>query len=236
MEIEMKLLQRKTPIKKNFLSFAVIALGLIFLYSQLSKRGYFPPLSYWGDILCLQRCDEQGSALHVPPPGDRLLKSTIPLNEILALENIDKSQVSIFIEKSKYRLTVYYHKKPVKSYPVVFGENPADDKLREGDMRTPEGIFKIRDSYPHPEWSKFIWIDYPTKTSWRKHVNAKLQGKINWWDTVGSEVGIHGVPKGADNLIAQRSNWTWGCISLTTKDIDELYQVVQVGTEVEIVR
>lgn len=232
----MKLLQGDPHIQKKLLSLAVIALGLIFLYSQLSKRGYFPPMSDWMDILCLQGCEDRVSVLHVPPPGDRLLQSTRPLNEILVLENLDKSQVSLFIEKSKYRLTVYYNKKPIKSYPVAFGENPTDDKLREGDMRTPEGIFKIRDSYPHPEWSKFIWIDYPTKNSWRKHFNAKLQGKINWWDTVGSEVGIHGVPKGADNLIEQRSNWTWGCISLTTKDIDELYQVVQAGTEVEIVR
>ncbi len=232
----MKLLQGNPQIKSKLLALAVVTIGLIFLYSYLSKRGYFPPMSYWMDILCLQGCEEQGSALHVPPPGDRLLNSAKPLKEILDLEKLDKTKVSIFIQKSKYRLTVYYDKQPIKSYPVVFGENAVDDKLREGDMRTPEGLFKIRDSYPHPEWSKFIWLDYPTKNSWRKHFNAKFQGKINWWDTVGSEVGIHGVPKGADDLIAQRSNWTWGCISLTTKDIDELYQVVQAGTEVEIVR
>lgn len=232
----MKLLQGTPQIQQKFLALAAIALGLIFLYSQLSKRGFFPPANYGLDILCLQGCEAQSSSLHLTPPSDRLLKSAKPLNEMLGLENIDKSKISLFIEKSKYRLTVYYNKKPIKSYPVVFGKNAVDDKLREGDMRTPEGIFKIRDSYPHPEWSKFIWIDYPTKNSWQKHLSAKFQGKINWWDTVGSEVGIHGVPKGADNLIAQRSNWTWGCISLTTKDIDELYQVVQAGTDVEIVR
>lgn len=89
------------------------------------------------------------------------------------------------------------------------------------------------DLYPHPGWSKFLWLDYPNKYSWRKHFQAKLAGKINWNDSIGSEIGIHGTP--SDNLIEKKENWTLGCISLKNKDVDELYQVVQAGTEVEII-
>ena len=37
------------------------------------------------------------------------------------------------------------------------------------------------------------------------------------------------------SLIEQRSNWTWGCISLKNRDVDELYRFVGDGTLVEIV-
>ncbi len=117
---------------------------------------------------------------------------------------------------------------------MVFGSNPTGDKLREGDEKTPEGIYHIRDLYPHADWAKFIWLDYPTSQSWRKHFQAKLTGEINFLLPIGGEIGIHGVPKGGDNLIDERSNWTWGCVSLKNDDVNEIYQFVKQGTLVEI--
>lgn len=168
-----------------------------------------------------------------PSPPESLLNYDRPLSEVIGA--IDKSKVSILIEKSQYRLTVYYDKAPVKSYPVVFGGNPVGDQLREGDRRTPEGIFKIRDLYPHYSWSKFIWIDYPNQESWRKHREAKGQGKIDKGDRIGGEIGIHGVPYNGDYLIYRGNNWTLGCISLKNKDVDEIYEVLQKNTLVEII-
>ena len=68
-----------------------------------------------------------------------------------------------------------------------------------------------------------------------KHTRAKQTGEIPWNSTIGGEAGIHGVPKLGEWLIDDRNNWTWGCLSLKTKDIDELYDVVNIGTIVEIV-
>ena len=124
---------------------------------------------------------------------------------------------------------------PVKSYLVVFGDNPTGDKFYEGDRKTPEGIFHILDFYDHPDWSRFMWLDYPNPQAWRENFQAKLAGKINWTLPIGGQVGIHGVPTGQDSLIEKRSNWTWGCISLKNNDVKEIYQVVSVGTMVEIV-
>ncbi|NET50802.1 MAG: L,D-transpeptidase [Merismopedia sp. SIO2A8] len=139
------------------------------------------------------------------------------------------------IEKSKHRLTVFYDAQPIKSYPVVFGKNSMGDKRHEGDRKTPEGIFRIRDRYPHPDWSKFLWLDYPTPQSWRKHYQAKVSGNINWLLPIGGQIGIHGVPTSGDRLIEEQTNWTWGCPSMKNEDVDELYTVVEVGTLVEIV-
>ncbi len=154
------------------------------------------------------------------------------ISELIA--NIDKDSVSILIEKSEYKLTMLYCNEKIKSYPVVFGSNPIDDKLRQGDSCTPEGIFKVRALYPHKSWSKFIWIDYPTEDSWKKHNTAKSSGLITENASIGGEIGIHGVPKGYDNMIDEKYNWTLGCISLKNPDINEIYSIIKVGTKIEI--
>ena len=202
------------------------------LYFLLVRLGFIFPLTDVAEVLCVNGC-ESLKAIHSPISGNDLLNYNQTVEEIIG-EGIDKDKTSILIEKSKHRITLYYDKTPIKSYPVVFGSNPTGDKFAEGDRRTPEGIHRIRDLYPHASWSKFIWLDYPNPASWRKHFEAKSQGKISWFSTVGSEVGIHGVPKGSDNMINNKQNWTWGCPSLKNQDVDELYKVVKVGTLVEI--
>ena len=227
---------RQGKLLRSGLSVGLLLISLLILYIKLSRMGYIVPISYILDVFCWSNCqDEATNRLHQPLLGNKHLNYDLALKSILG-SNIDKNQISLLIEKSNYRLTVYFGLTPVKSYPVVFGNNPVDDKLKEGDLRTPEGIFKIKVLYPHPTWSKFLWIDYPNKSSWRKHTKAKLEAKIGWQDTIGGEVGIHGVPKNSDNLIDDGLNWTWGCISLKNKDIDDLYEFVQKGTEVEIIR
>lgn len=104
-----------------------------------------------------------------------------------------------------------------------------------GDRKTPEGTLKIQDKYPHPSWSKFLWLDYPNAQSQCKHNRAKQMGDILQQITIGGEIGIHGVPIGQDALIDERNNWTLGCPTLKTQDINELYDVVKIGTIVEIV-
>lgn len=120
--------------------------------------------------------------------------------------------------------------------PIVLGTVPTGDKRQEGDRKTPEGIFRIRDKYPHPDWSKFVWLDYPTAESWHKHRQAKQLGQIDANATIGGEIGIHGVPAGQDNWIDQGKNWTLGCVSLKNADLEALYPYLSVGTVVEIFR
>lgn len=144
-----------------------------------------------------------------------------------------KRNISIQIDKSKYQLKLLYNHKPIKTYPVVFGADPVRDKYREGDRRTPEGGFHIRDLYRHRQWRYFIWIDYPTPESWIKHNQAKTRGEIPQSATIGGEVGIHGSP--LDMLVDFRINWTLGCIGMKSKDITEIYPLLQRGALVEIV-
>ncbi|QUY42958.1 murein L,D-transpeptidase family protein [Acaryochloris marina] len=217
---------------KRLLFVGIFLLACVGLYGVFSKLGLVFSLTHFPEVLCGEKCAPKG--LHQPPVGDGLINGDQAIATLMNLSTLDSEKITLLIEKSKFRLTVYYDQKPLKSYPVVLGSAPTGDKLREGDRKTPEGLFQIQDKYPHPSWSKFLWINYPTADSWRKHLDAKRQGKIKVSDTVGSEIGIHGVPVGSNHLVDQRQNWTWGCISLKNQDVDELYGVVSKGTWIEI--
>ena len=156
------------------------------------------------------------------------------LSDLLQQMQIETGQISILIDKSDYKLTVMKDTLIVKEYPVVFGGNPVDDKHRQGDQCTPEGAFKMISKYPHKNWSKFIWINYPTPESWNKHNQAKVDETIPANSKIGGEIGIHGVPYGCDYLIDNRQNWTLGCIALKNVDVDELYPFILETTVIRI--
>lgn len=150
----------------------------------------------------------------------------IPVTKIIDSLNYSKSELTLLIDKSDYQLSVLSGKNVVKVNPVVFGTDPVKDKLMEGDRRIPEGSFKVRDFYPHKSWSKFIWINYPTEESFEKHNAAKESNMIYELASIGGEIGIHGTPLGKESLVLSKINWTWGCISMTNKDINDLYQII----------
>jgi lipoprotein-anchoring transpeptidase ErfK/SrfK len=170
--------------------------------------------------------------VHTPPAA--MVNPGKPIAGLLP-RGFDRDKISLLVEKSQYRLTLYYARKPIKSYPVVFGPDPVSDKRREGDGATPEGVFRIRNLYPHQSWSKFMWVNYPTQDSWRKFEAAKAAGQIPADATIGGEIGIHGVPNNENSRIERRLNWTAGCVSLTNPDIDELYSVSSKEMTVEII-
>ncbi|MFK7904000.1 MAG: murein L,D-transpeptidase family protein [Chitinophagales bacterium] len=168
------------------------------------------------------------------PYSKTFVNENIALTSIIDSLNISEKKIQIYISKKDKELHIISDSITLKSYPVVFGFNPIDDKRIEGDGCTPEGFFEVRDRYPHKKWSKFIWINYPTKDSWRKHELSKEQGSIAETASIGGEVGIHGVPSGQDFLIDVDQNWTLGCIALKNKHINEFYPYIQKGTKIEI--
>lgn len=147
---------------------------------------------------------------------------------------LDKNKVYVEVSKSGYKLSLKIDSIVIKSFPVVLGFNPKDDKKMQGDGCTPEGTFKVISKYPHKSWTKFIWFDYPNDDSRKKFNDRKKKKEIPQDAKIGGEVGIHGVPGENDRIIDQKQNWTLGCVSLKTADINEIYDLVKVGTKVVI--
>ncbi len=50
----------------------------------------------------------------------------------------------IVIHKIARKLTIYQGLTPLKTYPIVLGNDPYNDKLCQGDTCTPEGVYKVR--------------------------------------------------------------------------------------------
>ena len=168
----------------------------------------------------------------------RLTSSRVGEPSIIASlggRKFDRNRVSLKVVKSQFLLQLRYRGHVIKTYPVVLGTDPIHNKLREGDGCTPEGEFRIVEIRAPHKWSKFMLINYPTRESRRRFSAAKRDGIIPADSTVGGAVGIHGVPTGFDSAIRNRQNWTAGCISLTTRDIDEVSSVCRPGTPVTIV-
>ena len=178
---------------------------------------------------------ENSEENEVVPVLDNKVNYDFSLKHLVDSLNVQQKNISILIDKSDFVLKVYNKEKVLKSYPVALGENPIDDKRMQGDRCTPEGSFKMNSKYPHKSWKYFVWVNYPTPDSWKKHNASKANGSIPSNAKIGGEIGIHGVPEGCDYLIDKGINWTWGCISLKRQDIADLYPYIAADTKIEIV-
>ncbi len=140
----------------------------------------------------------------------------------------------IMISKKKYQLQVYDSKGWLVTYPVVFGNSDLRDKLYEGDRKTPEGNFKIVNKKKHAKWDRFMMLDYPNQESYDKFNARKNQGIVPASAKIGGGIGIHGTWPHEDYQVDRFRNWTDGCISMRNKDVEELYNMIPVGTNVFI--
>ena len=146
------------------------------------------------------------------------------------------NKYSVMIIKSRHELRLYDSVSGswLATYPAVFGNNDLGDKMMQGDRKTPEGIFHITYKRVHEKWDRFMAIDYPNKESYEKFNRRKEQGLIPIDAKIGGDIGIHGTWPNEDFAIDQVQNWTEGCISTKNKYVQELFDLLPLGTRVEI--
>ena len=135
---------------------------------------------------------------------------------------------NIIVYKSKRQLLVYSNGQLLKTYKISIGLQPIGDKQFQGDNKTPEGIYFINDKNPNSICHKNLGISYPSKYD---IANAKRLGK-----SAGGDIKIHGLFNNS-GFISKFHRWigfTYGCIMVTDKEIDELYDAVKIGTRIEI--
>lgn len=116
----------------------------------------------------------------------------------------------------------------IKSYKIALGGEPVGAKDRQGDHKTPEGIYSVDGKLPNSQFHKALHISYPSppdrerarKLGLSPGGNVEIHGLGEQWGWVGSRHTL--------------KDWTDGCIAVTNEEIDEIYPLVQVGTVVEI--
>ena len=141
----------------------------------------------------------------------------------------DKKVDLVFVDKSDSKMRLMLKGKKVKEYSVAFGANPDGHKEQEGDERTPEGKYILDYKKADSSFHKAIHISYPNEGD---KASAKEKG-VN----PGGQIMIHGQRNGLGWLswITQWFNWTDGCIAVTNVQMDEIWELVDVGTPIEIV-
>jgi len=140
----------------------------------------------------------------------------------------------VVIDKSEYVMQIFDSEGWYASYPVVFGSKNQADKKMEGDRLTPNGRFRIIAKKNHTQWGRFLLLDYPTEESVRRFRSRKSSGAIPASARIGGGIGIHGTRPNEEYAVDKYMNWTNGCISTKYSDIFELYDMLPIGTHVEI--
>jgi len=145
-------------------------------------------------------------------------------------------QVHVVVIKSAYELKVYDQDGWFGTYPAVFGNKSLEDKMMEGDRKTPEGTYHIASKRPHEKWDKMMLIDFPLKSDFDKFNQRKASGLVPKNAKLGGGIAIHGTWPHDDMAVDLFQNWTNGCIALKNEDVDELYDMLPVGTTVTIIK
>ena len=111
----------------------------------------------------------------------------------------------------------------LEDYPIKLGFAPVGHKTFEGDGRTPEGLYRIDRRNPNSRFHLSIGIDYPNQLDTEY---ARSMGK-----SPGGDIFIHGQK---DPRQKEKTDWTWGCIAVTNKEIEDVYAMVRDGTPILI--
>jgi murein L,D-transpeptidase YafK len=140
----------------------------------------------------------------------------------------------IIIDKSDYELKVYDDEGWYATYPVVFGNKGLDDKMKEGDKKTPNGTYKIIIKKIHPKWGPELLLDYPNAASVQIFKERKAKGIIPKNAKIGGGIAIHATRPQEEWTVDRYYNWTDGCVSVKYTEMKDLYGYISLGTEVTI--
>ncbi len=143
-----------------------------------------------------------------------------------ALAPIEGQIDRILIEKAARRLTVFRKGEALREYRIALGFAPDGDKARQGDGKTPEGVFRIDRRNPASAYHLSLGIDYPQPDDIAR---AQAGGYAP-----GGDIFIHGQPNGLGAVATLPHDWTAGCIAVSDAAIEELWRVAPMGTVVEI--
>jgi murein L,D-transpeptidase YafK len=133
---------------------------------------------------------------------------------------------NILVEKAKRKLTLLRDDKVIKTYRIALGKNPVGAKRRQGDNKTPEGHYIISGRKADSEFHLALQISYPDELDIER---AEKQGV-----DPGDRIMIHGRPPDFESRRKRKRDWTQGCIAVTNREIEEIWNIVPDGTPIEI--
>ena len=147
------------------------------------------------------------------PPVDRMPK--------YLLQMPTQQRYAIVVDTTKSTLYVFENREDgphyVTDYYITVGKN-GTNKLREGDKKTPLGVYHVQSQLPRDRLGDFYGIgafpiNYPNEWDEREGRN-------------GHGIWLHGTPRDTYSRPPRASD---GCVVLTNEDLGDLAKRLQVG-------
>jgi murein L,D-transpeptidase YafK len=134
----------------------------------------------------------------------------------------------VVVYKQQRKLLLLSQGKEIRSYKIALGSEAVGPKTRQGDHRTPEGIYVLDARNPNSHFYKSFHISYPNS----KDIAAARKLGVN----PGGDIMLHGLGKeyawlGKAHVL---HDWTDGCVAVTNEEMDEMWKMVRIGTPIEI--
>lgn len=169
--------------------------------------------------------------LHIPTAIGLMLFGTLAGDNSLVESAKERTSVmvdQVVVVKSTRTLTLLANSKTVRTYKVALGSEPVGAKEHEGDHKTPEGEYVLDRRNSKSRFYRSIHISYPNEQDRKRAAQAGV--------SPGGDIMVHGLPNGFGWLGAthREKDWTDGCVAVTDKEMDEIWDLVRDGTPIEI--
>lgn len=122
------------------------------------------------------------------------------------------------------------------TYKVAIGPGGGGPKLREGDLVTPVGRYRVVARH-RSQFEFFLRLDYPNAEDRARFAALKESGALPPDARIGGDIGIHGPPTSLDAASAAALgayDWTLGCVAVSRGEIRQIARLVRDGTVVDI--
>lgn len=161
----------------------------------------------------------------------------------------------IDVDVTSREMKVSWSDNTSSTYHVALGRaGTGCTRQKAGDNCTPTGSFFIAAKHESSRFHKFLLLSYPDELAAQRGVAARTISATEY-ETIsgllarhqappqntalGGDIGIHGqptwIPDGLQKWVSDL-NWTAACVSVTNREIDEIYEQTDVGTPVTIHR
>ncbi|MEO6867845.1 MAG: L,D-transpeptidase family protein [Gaiellales bacterium] len=143
----------------------------------------------------------------------------IDVDGVVGSTTIAALTLKIVIDRANHKLTLYRAGSVFKTWNVAVGSP---------QYPTPAGDFQIQSMQMNPTWT-------PPASDWAKDAKITPPGPDNplgtRWMGIDGAVGVHGT----NNPASLGYSVSHGCIRMAIPDVEELYEIVALGTPVSVV-
>jgi murein L,D-transpeptidase YafK len=168
----------------------------------------------------------------------RLLAIVIVVMAVLGIALLSGSHASqqqrasrVLVLKTEHRLLLLDAGNHVmRTYSVAIGRGGVEPKQRQGDHKSPAGVYVIDRHKRDSRFHRALHVSYPNDADRERARKSGIDA--------GGDIMIHGIQNGLGWLgpLHRAVDWTDGCIAVTDAEIEEIYSAVPDGTPVEIRR